>query len=133
MNLLDVRNALVQAVIDNATVQIAYENSGFDPVGLDAFISTHFMPATSEAMGKLQDSNDDERGVFQISVFVKSNADDYDNQQWAIILGFKSIFFNSAVIGDVDILEVTTNGGYAVESWYKRDISVNYMSFTDRS
>ena len=132
MNLLDVRNALVQAVIDNTTVPIAYENSEFDPVGLDAFISTHFMPATSEAMGKLQDSNDDERGVFQISVFVKSNADDYDNQQWAIILGFKSIFFNSAVIGGVEIKEVTTNSGYPVESWYKRDISINYIAFTTR-
>ena len=132
MNLLDVRDALAQAVIDNTPVPIAYENSGFDPVGLDAWVDIQFIPATSEAMGKQQDSNDDERGIFQISVFVKSNADDYDNQQWAIILGFKSIFFNSAVIGDVDILEVTTNGGYPVESWYKRDISINYMAFTKR-
>ena len=132
MNLLDVRNALVQAVIDNATVPIAYENSGFDPSALDAWVDIQFIPATSEAMGKQQDSNDDERGVFQISVFVKSNADDYDNQQWAIILGFKSIFFNSAVIGDVEIKEVTTNGGYPVESWYKRDISINYIAFTTR-
>ena len=119
-------------MIDNATVPIAYENSGFDPVGLDAWVDIQFTPATSEAMGKQQDSNDDERGIFQISVFVKSNADDYDNQQWAIILGFKSIFFNSAVIGGVEIKEVTTNSGYPVGSWYKRDISINYIAFTTR-
>jgi hypothetical protein len=132
MNQLDIRNALLQAVIDNKTVPLANENSGFKPIGLDSYISTHFIPATSEPMGKLQASNDDDRGIFQISVFVKLNADDYDNEQIQIIDAFKTVFFNSAVIGGVFINEVTTNGGYPVESWYKRDISINYMAFTTR-
>ena len=132
MSQLSIRNALLQAVIDNATVPIAQENSGFKPIGLDSYISVHFIPATTEPMGKTQSSSDEERGIFQISVFVKSNADDYDNEQLQIIDDFKNTFYNTATIGGVFINEVTVNGGFPVESWYKRDISVNYMSFETR-
>ena len=134
MSQLSIRNALLQAVIDNTSLQVVYENSGFDPVGLDSFVSVHFIPATSEPMGKTQASSDEERGIFQISVFIKMNPDDdgSDTEQLQIIDDFKTVFFYSAQFSGVNINEVTVNNGFPVESWYKRDISINYMAFSTR-
>jgi hypothetical protein len=135
MSQLTIRNELLTALIAVSTVPIAYENSSFDPTSVDTFISTHFIPATSEPMGKLQTAKDDDRGVFQVSVFIRLNPDDdgSDTEQLALIDTLKQTFFDSAIIGSVYINEVTLNGGYIVESHYKRDLSINYMNFTSRT
>lgn len=137
MSQLAIRNTLLSQVKITLTPLIgsnlAYENSDFNSEGLDSWCSFHFVPVTSESMGKSSASGDDERGFIQISVYIKTNALTYDNQQLTIIDGIKSDFHYGASFGDVDILEVTLNNGYTVESWFKRDLTINYSSFQSRA
>ena len=85
-----------------------------------------------ESLGKSGASSDDERGFIQLSIYIKSNALTYDNQQLTIIDAIKKDFFYGATMGEVGILEVTLNNGFTVESWFKRDITVNYTSYQNR-
>jgi len=136
MSQLQIRNDLLDQAITTLAplvgANVAYENINFEPEGLDKWCSLHFVPATSESMGKSAASSDDERGFLQISVYIKTNALTYDNEQLEIIDAIKQDFFYSAIIGTTNILEVTLNNGYTSESWYKRDISINYLSFQSR-
>jgi hypothetical protein len=136
MSQLQIRNDLLAQAISTIKtglgLDLAYENKDFNPDGLDAWCSFHFVPATSESLGKGGSSCDDERGFIQISAHVKTNALDYDNHQLAIIDEVKKSFYNSATIGSTTILEVTTNNGYIVDSFYRRDITINYTSYQQR-
>jgi hypothetical protein len=136
MSQITIRNALLGQAITTLTPligdKLAYENNDFDPDGLDAWASFHFIPATSETMGKTAASSDDERGFMQLSVYIKTNALTYDNQQLEIIDAIKKDFYYGVIIGEVNILEVTTNNGYTSESWFKRDLTINYSSYQSR-
>jgi hypothetical protein len=64
------------------------------------------------------------------------NSDAYDNAQLTaideILSGFRytsSTVYNGTT---VDILESTVNNGTENESWFKRDISINYLTFNQR-
>lgn len=136
MSQLSIRNSLLAQVQSTLNPfvgdNIVYENSNFDPKGLDAWCSFHFVPVTSESMGKSAISSDDERGFVQVSVYVKTNALNFDNEQLTIIDELKKVFFYGAIIGETNILEVTLNNGFTVESWFKRDLTINYLSYQSR-
>jgi len=133
MSQLTIRNTLLQALIDNADgVTIAYENQTFNPEGLDKFMSQFFIPATSESLGKTIESSDDERGIYQVSVFIKAGAPNYDNDQYEIIDNLKAVFYAGATFGEVDIIEVTLNNGSSDGAWFKRDLSISYSSYQGR-
>jgi len=136
MSQLAIRNSLLTQVIATVNarlgLQLAYENKDFDTNGLGAWCSFHFNPATSESMGKTLTFVDDERGFIQVSVYVKLNAPDYDNQQLTIIDELKKDFYYGVTLDNVNILEVTLNNGFIVQSYYKRDLTINYTSFQDR-
>ena len=78
MGQLSIRDALLGQAITTLTPLIGsnlvYENKDFDPRSLDAWASFHFVPATSETMGKTAASSDDERGFIQLSIYTKTNA-----------------------------------------------------------
>jgi len=111
-----------------------YENQTFDPEGLDKFMSQFFIPATSESLGKTIESSDDERGIYQVSVFIKAGASapNYDNDQYEIIDNLKAVFYAGATFGEVDIIEVTLNNGSSDGAWFKRDLSISYSSYQGR-
>ena len=136
MSQLSIRDALLSQSITTLTPLIGsnlvYENKNFNPEGLDAWASFHFVPATSETMGKTASSSDDERGFIQLSIYIKANALTFDNQQLSIIDSIKKDFYYGAIIGETSILEVTLNNGYTVESWFKRDLTINYTSYQSR-
>ena len=136
MSQLQIRNDLLSQAITTLTPlvgdNIAYENKKFDPTGLSAWASFHFVPATSESMGKSRASSDDERGFIQLSIYVKANAPDYDNQLLSIVDSVKTDFYYGVIIGSTNVLEVTTNNGFTVESWFKKDITINYSSYQSR-
>ena len=87
-------------------------------------------------MGKTSTSSDEQRGVFQVSVFTSLNNNDYDNVQLQTIDSILSAFqYNSQTVYNtqtVDILESTVNNGTENESWFKRDVSINYLTFSTR-
>lgn len=128
---------LLGASIPNITSNdIAFENKDFDPKNKPLWLAVYFIPATTDMMGKTSTSSDEQRGVFQVSVFVSLNNNDYDNTQLQTIDAILSAFqYNSQTVYNtqtVDILESTVNNGTENESWFKRDISINYLTYSTR-
>ena len=128
---------LLGASIPNITSSdIAFENKDFDPANKSLWLACYFIPATADSMGKTSASSDEQRGVFQVSVFTSLNNKDYDNTQLQTIDSILSAFqYNSSTVYNtqtVDILESTVNNGIENESWFKRDISVNSLTFSTR-
>ncbi len=128
---------LLGASIPNITSSdIAFENQDFDPANKSLWLACYFIPATADSMGKTSASSDEQRGVFQVSVFTSLNNKDYDNTQLQTIDSILSAFqYNSGTVYNtqkVDILESTVNNGTENESWFKRDISINYLTFSTR-
>lgn len=128
---------LLGASIPNITSgDIAFENKDFDPANKSLWLACYFIPATADSMGKTSASSDEQRGVFQVSVFTSLNNNDYDNAQLQTIDSVLSAFqYNSSTVYNnqkVDILESTVNNGTENESWFKRDISINYLTFSTR-
>jgi len=141
MSYLDTKQALIQQLIATpitgiTAADILYENNNFDPSSKSKFVAGYFIPATSESMGKTLASSDEQRGVFQISVYVKLNGGVYDNEQLQMVDDILSGFqYSSSTVYNgqtVQILESTLNSGSENESWFKRDISINYLTFSER-
>ncbi len=132
MSQLSIRNSLLTKLETLAITDIAYENAGFDPTGKDDFMAAYFIPATSDSCGKTSASSDDERGIFRVSVFIKSNAKTFDNRQLEIIDTLKQTYYNGVVIDDVQIGEVTIAQPVIDGAHYRRDVNIDYTSFQSR-
>jgi len=139
MSYLDTKQALIKKLIDANIVpisDIAFENDNFNPKGKVLYLATYFIPASTDMMGKTSTSNDEQRGIFQVSVFASLNSGEYDNEQLQKIDEIISEFsYNSSVVYNnqkVDILSTTVNSGVTLDAWFKRDISINYLTFSNR-
>lgn len=136
MSYLNTRNALFAGALSGLSVPVAYENKSFNHDGLDAWVALYFIPATSESLGKTQSSGDERRGLLQISVYIKADSVDYDNQQLQIIDELTTIFWNGSVLTsngqEVHILESNANEGSVNGSYFKRDLTINYLAITQR-
>jgi hypothetical protein len=141
MSYYDTKQALITRLLGASITgisiaDITYENSMFDPANKSKYISASFIPATSEMMGKSPSSGNDDRGIFQVGVFVKLNGGSYDNDQLQIVDSILSAFiYNTVTVYNgqsVQILESTVNNGVDDDSWFKRDVSINYLTFSER-
>ena len=141
MSDLDTKQALLTQLLATSitgitSTDIAYENYDFDPTNKALWIAAYFIPATSDAMGKSATARDEQRGIFQVSVFVALNNGSFDNTQLTaideVLAGFQ---YNSSTVYNaqqVDILESTINSGSENDAWFRRDISINYLTFSNR-
>jgi len=141
MSYLDTKQALItqflSATITDLTADdIAYQNKFFDPSGKALWVSLSFIPATSEMMGKTTTDKNEDRGIFQVSVFVSLDNLDYDNAQLQaideVLTGFQYNSFTVYNEQQVDILNSTVNQGRESDAWFQRDISINYLTFSNR-
>lgn len=139
MSYYDTKQALIKRLLDSGIVDgnnIAFENDEFNPANKSVWLAVYFIPATTDTLGKTSSDFDDQRGIFQISVYVKKNAGNYDNLQIQTIDSIKSVFrYNDQLVYNtqtVSVLNSTTNNGIEVESWFKRDVSINYLTFSQR-
>ena len=141
MSYINTRNALIKQlkatpVTGMSNSDIAYDNNKFNPAGKDLWVMASFIPASSVSTGKTLASSDEQRGVFQISVACKLNNKTYDNIVLVatdeILAGFRDTTSVSYLDQNVSILESTVSAGSESESWYKRDISINYLTFSKR-
>ena len=137
MSLLDTRNALVTQLLTLVnTNDLAVENSVFKDTNKDVWYSMAFIPASSEATGKTLASSDEDRGIFQVSVMVQINSGNKDLVQLQALDDIRSGFLYSTSLvynnQQVDILEAEPNEGSEDHSWYKRDLSINYLTFSER-
>lgn len=111
---------------------LALENKKFDPSNKDIWYAAYFIPVSSDALGKTYASSDEQRGIFQVSVFINANRFDYDDTQLLAIDDILSAFTYNVNLMTVDILNCEVNGGSEYESWYQRNISINYLTFSTR-
>jgi hypothetical protein len=115
---------------------VAFENYKFNPANKPLWLAVYFIPASTESMGKTAGSGDEQRGIFQISVFVALNSNDFDKAQLEAIDELISAFkYNTQMVyttQTVQSLESTVNTGSESEAWYQRDISINYLTFSTR-
>ena len=141
MNYLKTKQALLTQLINNlptglTTADVAFENKEFDPSGKSLWLACYFIPATSDSLGKTLASSDEQRGIFQVSVFVAINSGNYDTNQLTAIDEILTAFrYSTSTVYNgttVDILESTINNGTENESWFNRDISINYLTFSTR-
>ena len=137
MSYFDTRQALIQRLINTSitgitAADISYENSDFNPKGKSKFIAGYFIPATSETTGKELAAIQERRGIFQISVYVKLDSGQSDTAQLQIIDSILSGFaYGSVEVYNgqtINILESTVNSGSENEAWFKRDVSINYLT-----
>lgn len=141
MSYLDTKQALITQFLATSITgltanDIAYQNKFFDPTNKPLWVALYFIPATSEMMGKATVDKNEDRGIFQVSVFVSLDNPEYDNAQLTAIDEILSGFqYNSNTVYNaqqVDILNCTVNQGAESESWFQRDISINYLTFSNR-
>jgi hypothetical protein len=108
----------------------------FDPQGKALWFHEGYIPATSESTGKTKQSSDEDRGIYQITVYTPLNVGDYGQSMSNAISAIQSVFYNGAsnvYLGQkVDILEVTTQGVAQNEAWVRRVISINYLTYKTR-
>jgi hypothetical protein len=136
MSYLDTKQALITKLlatsITGITVNdIAFENNNFNPAGKTKYIGCYFIPASSDTTGKELGAKQEQRGIFQVSVYIKLNGGTYINEQLQIIddllTGFAYGSTSTYNGKTVSILESTVNSGSENEAWYKRDVSINYL------
>jgi hypothetical protein len=108
----------------------------FDPQGKALWFHEGYIPATSSSLGKLGTDTDEERGIYQITVYTPINIGDYGQSMSNAISAIKGVFYNGAsnvYLGQkVDIMEVTTQGVAQNEAWVRRVISINYLTISTR-
>ncbi|HHZ97786.1 MAG TPA: hypothetical protein EYN67_20095 [Flavobacteriales bacterium] len=135
MSYLNTKQAMITHLLSNLPASVtsgdvAFENRKFDPANKDLWLAAYFIPASTEMMGKSATDKDEQRGIFQISVFVSLNSEEFDNAQLTAIDELISAFkYNTQT---VTTLESTVNTGSESEAWYQRDISVSYLTFSSR-
>ena len=137
MSYNNTQKALIQQLLTIVNPDdVAFENKRYKPDKKQLWYAAWFIPATSEITGKTAQSCDEQRGIFQVSIYIPVNLDDYDNTALEAIdtvLGAFTYNTRTEYNGQkVDILESTVNNGSEFESWYKRDISINYLTFSER-
>lgn len=141
MSYFDTKQALITHLLGNLPAgmtsdDIAFEGRKFDPANKDLWAAVYLIPATSENLGKTDESSNEDRGLFQISVFVPINSQDFDSKQLQAIDEFNSAFkYNTQMTFSgqiVQALESTVNSASESEAWMQRDLSVNYLTFSAR-
>ena len=130
MSLKATRDSLSKYAADNLSFPLAYQNKVFEPRGLSIWGALYLLPTTSESLGKGAISSDDDRGIFQISVFTRENQ--YDNALLDAVDEIKALYFNGVIIDNVNILDVTVGNADTSNGYHSRAISINYSTYTTR-
>jgi hypothetical protein len=141
MSYLDTRQALVTqflatTVTGLAVADIASDNEFFDPANKSLWVMLTVIPASSEAMGKTTSDRNEDRGIFQVNVFTPVNTKDRSILSATAVDEIRAGFqYNSSTVYNgqqVDILDITVNQGRVTEAWFQADISINYLTFSNR-
>jgi hypothetical protein len=141
MSYLDTRQALVTQFLATTVTgldvaNIASDNEFFDPSNKSLWVMLTVIPASSNAMGKGYADTNEDRGIFQVSVFVPINTKDRSILSATavdqILAGFQ---FNSLAMYNgqqVSIQDINVNQGRVSEAWFQTDITIEYLTFSNR-
>jgi len=114
----------------------AFEGKVFDPENKALWYHAHLIPVSSDILGKTEHSCNEQRGIFQVSVCIPRNNDDYDNTQMSAVDTITSAFsYNTNVVyngQNVTTLNSNVGATRELESWLVRDITIDYLTFSER-
>ena len=136
MSYVSIRKTLLAAAINSVNdynitngdnIGIGFENSNFDPSGLDCFVICYIIPTTNESLGKTAQSIIDTRGILQLSVFVAKDKN-YDIKQLEVCDHLASSFRGNKNISAIHIESATITAGRDEDAWFVRDMSVNFIT-----
>lgn len=137
-SLLDIRTTLITKAIEiinqyntdnSSNVGFTSDNDkAFDPSPYEQYVAFFYIPAANEQVGK-KGSPDEDEGIAQISVYVESQSGKYDLDQLKIVDAVRS-GFRDAELNGISISDINVNGGRSEESWFVRDISVNWYKLS---
>lgn len=131
MSVLSIQKAfLTQLKSEFPDVEILYENKNKKPKGGE-FLEAFLIPVSNESTGKASQSTQDE-GIFQVTVAVSKGK--FDTRQLELVDRVFSAFgintFLSYNSNTIEITEYSVNAGREVDGFYKRDVSINYLTFS---
>lgn len=131
MSQLETRDTLLNALITEFTdVELLYENKNKIPTGKE-FIEAFFIPSTNMSQGKSVQNTQDE-GVFQITVATSKG--EYDTRQLTLVDRVQGVFGINTTLSyngrEVYITGYSVNAGRESGGFYKRDVSVEYLTFS---
>lgn len=151
MSALDTRQALITRFLATTVTGLTVDDIGvggefFDPTNKALWAMLSFMPASSQAIGKTTSDVNEDRGIFQVSLFVPANIVDSDITLLTAVDQVRAGFqYNGSTVYNgqtVTVLDANVSGGgssgknagqtNSVGAWYKRDISINYLTFSNR-
>jgi hypothetical protein len=141
MSYLNTRQALVTqflaTTVTGLTVaDIASDNEFFDPANKSIWVMLTVIPASSGAMGKGSTDTNEDRGIFQVSVYIPINIKDRSILAVTAVDEIRAGFqFNTSTVYNsqqVTILDTTVNQARLSEAWFQTDISINYLTFSNR-
>lgn len=134
MSYRDIRRALVQSLVTLNPVgaTVVYDNKFKDTSGLASFLSAYLIPADTEVISK--DSLDEESGIFQISVYTRSDVSTSTSDILAdLIQGYYkhgvSLVSNAQ---KVFIDRTSRGGGRNSNGWFIVDLSIYYTADLSR-
>jgi hypothetical protein len=141
MSYLNTRQALVTqflatSVTGLTVADIATDNEFFDPANKSLWAMLTVIPASSDAQGKGSTDTNEDRGIFQVSLFIPVNTKDRSILSATAVDQVRAGFqFNTATVYNgqqVSIQDITVNQGRVTEAWFQTDISINYLTFSNR-
>lgn len=143
MSRLKTKQALLDHLLNNLPTgvsdgDVARENQkpSFDPSGKSLWLDTHWQEASNDTMGKTAASSDEQRGFFQIDVNVPLVDYYNDNLLLSITDELASTFQYGTVVTyngqSVDILNNDTSNASENGAWYRRFITINYLTFSNK-
>jgi len=141
MSYLKTRQALVTQFLATTVTgltadDIETDNEFFDPASKSMWVSLAVIPASSQSIGKAYTDNNEDRGIFQVSVFIPVNAKDRSILSATAVDQIRAGFqFNTESVYNgqaVSMQDTTVNQGRLSEAWFQTDISINYLTFSSR-
>jgi hypothetical protein len=144
MSRLDTKQAFITHLLANlpsgiTADDVAFENQNpsFNPEGKNLWLDTHYQEASNDPTGKTSASSDEQRGFFQIDVNTPLSNSNYDNELLSTIDELASTFSYGTTIvyntQSVDLLENTSPNSAENGAWYRRFITINYLTFSPRN
>lgn len=122
--------------ITSANISFIDPPKPFKPEGKKIWIAEDFIPASSESTGKTKASSNEDRGIYQLTVYVPLFLGDYGLSLSTAVDEIKAGFFYGETTTHnaqkVDILQVVAQSVTSNDAWSRRVISINYLTFSNK-
>ena len=134
----DIRNALAENLMNSGVDQnkIDWEDSSFNPLGLDYYVDFNVFDSTEIGAGKTLADTSEQNGFLQIRVYRAMNSNDRGILMRSVIDMVKAAFlsgsetsYNGQVVAILDSNGINPTDS---ESWRQGGLTINYRAFKER-